>query len=64
MMFAYFPAIGITQGILPIVGYNYGAKQFARVKETMNKAILYSIVVSLFIYVMVLFFRDEVVAIF
>ncbi|GMQ59830.1 MATE family efflux transporter [Vallitalea sediminicola] len=33
MMFAFIPMWGIGQGLQPILGANYGAKQFARVKE-------------------------------
>ena len=28
------PAVGINQGSVPIIGYNYGQKQYARVKST------------------------------
>ena len=35
-MFATFPILGITQGFLPIAGFNYGAKKFARVKEVIR----------------------------
>ncbi|GIN08387.1 MATE family efflux transporter [Shouchella clausii] len=34
MMFTVMPMIGVMQGMMPIVGYNYGAKQFARMRET------------------------------
>lgn len=64
MMLAFFPAIGLTQGVLPIVGYNYGANQFKRVKKTMSKSILYSIGVSLVLYVVLLVFKVEIVSIF
>lgn len=33
------PLFGINQGAQPIIGYNYGAKQFDRVKETLKLAI-------------------------
>lgn len=39
--FVYMPASGLVQGMRPIVGYNYGAKKYHRLKET----ILYSIAV-------------------
>ena len=31
--------VGLTQGMQPIVGYNYGAKRISRVKETLNYTI-------------------------
>ncbi len=36
-MFAFMPAIGIAQGLLPIIGYNYGAKKYPRIREAMFK---------------------------
>lgn len=34
------PAMGISQGAQPIIGYNYGAKKFGRVKDTLKLAII------------------------
>jgi putative MATE family efflux protein len=39
------PIFGISQGIQPIIGYNYGAKKFDRVKQTLYLAILISTVI-------------------
>ncbi|MEW5785600.1 MAG: MATE family efflux transporter [Bacillota bacterium] len=36
-MFALMPAIGIAQGIMPIIGYNFGADKPKRIRETMIK---------------------------
>jgi putative MATE family efflux protein len=36
-MFAFMPAVGIAQGLLPIIGYNYGAGKFERIREAMLK---------------------------
>jgi len=33
------PLIGLNQGAQPIIGYNYGAKQYHRVKETLKIAV-------------------------
>lgn len=38
--FLIMPAMGISQGAQPIIGFNYGAKQFGRVKDTLKLAIL------------------------
>lgn len=35
-MFLVMPAMGISHGVQPIIGYNYGAKQFDRVKDTLK----------------------------
>lgn len=38
--FVYMPACGIVQGMRPIVGYNYGAKKYERIHETIKKCLL------------------------
>lgn len=37
--FLVMPAMGISQGAQPIIGYNYGAKKFDRVKDTLKLSI-------------------------
>ena len=64
MMFALFPIMGITQGFLPIAGYNYGAKKYDRVKEVIQKAIVYGCVVAGFIYIMIVLFAKEIISVF
>ena len=32
--------MGLTQGMQPIVGYNYGAQQFERVKQTLKYGVI------------------------
>ncbi|HAP31468.1 MAG TPA: MATE family efflux transporter [Firmicutes bacterium] len=36
-MFAFMPVIGIAQGVLPIVGFNFGAKKMERIGEAVFK---------------------------
>ena len=40
IMFLFMPLFGTVQGMQPIVGYNYGAGRFDRVREVVKKAIL------------------------
>lgn len=40
MTIAIMPIFGINQGVQPIVGYNYGAKKYNRVKKTMLYGII------------------------
>ena len=35
-MIAFNTCMGITQGVLPLIGYTYGAKNYARMKETIK----------------------------
>ena len=39
-MFLFMPLFGVIQGMQPIVGFNYGAKKFDRVKEALKLSIL------------------------
>lgn len=38
--FVFMPASGLTQGAMPILGYNYGSKNHKRLLETMKYAII------------------------
>lgn len=38
--------IGLSQGMQPIVGYNYGAKEYGRVKETLKLATIIATVIT------------------
>ncbi len=40
LTFTLMPLLGIVQGMQPIVGYNYGAKEYPRVHETLKLAII------------------------
>lgn len=38
--------LGLTQGMQPIVGYNYGAKNYNRVKEALKQSIIWATIVT------------------
>lgn len=38
--FATMPVIGMNQGLLPIIGYNYGAKKYPRIREAVIKGLI------------------------
>jgi len=44
-MLFMMPMIGINQGSQPIIGYNFGAKNYARSKEALKWAITYSVMI-------------------
>ncbi len=64
LMFALFPVLGVTQGFLPIAGFNYGAAQFTRVRKSINTAILYASIMGLLIFLGIMFFAPEIVRVF
>lgn len=45
-MLMIMPVLGINQGAQPIIGFNYGAKKFHRVKEALRLAIISSTAIS------------------
>jgi len=64
LMFALFPVIGINQGFMPIAGYNYGAKKYQRVRETINTSIKYGSLLAIFIFAVIMIFPEFFVSIF
>ncbi len=64
LMFAMFPVLGITQGFLPIAGYNYGAKQYARVRETIAISIKYASILATLVFLVLMFFPDAITRLF
>jgi len=64
LMFALFPILGITQGFLPIAGYNYGAKNTERVRESVALSIKYAAILATLIFVLILFFAKPIVSVF
>ncbi len=63
-MFTLMPVIGISQGLQPIVGFNYGAENFARVKESLKLAILYATFIVSLGFVSIQAFAGPIMAAF
>ena len=64
LMFALFPVLGITQGFLPIAGYNYGAHQYDRVKESIGTAIKYAALLGLVVFALIMAFPEQITRVF
>ncbi|WP_418512736.1 MATE family efflux transporter [Corallibacter sp.] len=64
LMFALFPVFGITQGFLPIAGYNYGAENYSRVRKTINTAIGYATVLATTIFILLMVFPEQITRLF
>lgn len=64
MTFVIMPASGISQGIQPIVGNNYGSGNFKRVFETLVKATIISVGITCVIWIIVLIFPKQILAAF
>jgi len=64
LMFALFPVFGVTQGFLPIAGFNYGAGQYQRVRYTINTAIKYASILGSVVFVGLLIFPEALTSLF
>ena len=64
LMFALFPVYGITQGFVPIAGYNYGAEQYKRVRQTIMTAISYGIALAAVVFVFLMVFPHTITSLF
>ena len=64
MMFANFPVIGITQGFVPIVGYNYGAKLVDRVKRMIRLSMVSATTIAVSIFTLIMVFSPQIVSLF
>ena len=64
MMFANFPVLGITQGFVPIVGFNYGARLTERVHRAIRLALRYATLIALLIFILIFTFTDTLVGVF
>jgi len=62
--FIFMPCVGIGQGILPLIGYNFGAKQNKRVGEVVIKAGLAAFIWSALCLVVAILLPTQVMSIF
>lgn len=62
--FVYMPACGIVQGMRPIIGYNYGAKKYERIHETINKCLLLISAIMILGTMLFLFIPDVILSMF
>ncbi len=59
-MLAVMIVLGLTQGMQPIVGYNYGARQFSRVTDVLKLTILWATVISVIGFLASIIFPEQI----
>jgi putative MATE family efflux protein len=64
LMLILMPVFGINQGAQPIIGYNYGAMKFDRVKKALLTAILASTAITLFGFLLMMLFPAQIIRLF
>lgn len=62
--FAFMPAIGLGQGALPLIGFNFGAKDFRRVGEVVVKTCMTALSWGAVCLAIAMLFPREVMSIF
>jgi putative MATE family efflux protein len=63
-MMVAMPIFGVNQGAQPIIGYNYGAERFDRVKKTLELAILAATGIALVGFGVMMLFPAQVIRLF
>jgi putative MATE family efflux protein len=58
------PIVGISQGAQPLIGYNYGAKQYNRVSKTVKYAIGAATILLCFGFLITRLFPGQILALF
>ncbi len=61
-MFIVMPLIGFVQGVQPLIGYNYGAQKFARVRRFIKLILGYGVSVMCVAWILVQCFAEYLVA--
>ena len=64
MMFALSPVLGVSQGFLPVAGFNIGAAQNKRVKETIKKSIYFGSILGTLVFIGIVIFKEQIIWIF
>ncbi|GJM63491.1 MATE family efflux transporter [Persicobacter diffluens] len=64
MMFTFFPMIGIVQGFIPLIGYNFGAREKQRVKATLKSASWMITLVSCVCFIVIMLFPNLIMSSF
>ena len=62
--FGFFVTAGFTQGFQPVAGFNFGARQIQRLKDSIKITIKRTTIFGLVLFVLFFFFNREVISFF
>ena len=62
--FVFMPIFGMNNGMVPIIGYNYGARKPDRVKKTIKCAMFYAEAIMLVGFLLFQFLPDKLLGLF
>lgn len=60
----FMPIVGLSQGAQPLIGFNYGARQYSRVKETVKIAVIAGTCIAVAGYTVIHIWPVQIVALF
>ena len=60
----FMPLIGVTTGAQPILSYNYGARNYSRIRSTIHYARILSMGCAVFMWIFLVFFPKSVCMLF
>ena len=63
-MFIVLPLIGVSIAVQPLLGFNYGAKLFRRVKTTLKVGVLGATILGTTAWILLMIFAPQVVKVF
>lgn len=63
-LIAVMLSVGLAQGVVPLIGYCYGAKEKLRLKKTMNLSLCYCVGIGLVFAAIYLIFNNFLVSLF
>lgn len=64
LYFGICVVLGVSNGIVPIISYNYGAKQYSRVSKVTKMAIKTNLLCGIFFIMVLIFFSRPIIGIF
>ena len=62
--FVFMPVFGLNNGLVPIIAYNYGAKEKERITQTIYLSIIYAICIMFFGLVLIQIFPRQLLSLF
>lgn len=63
-MLILMPIFGINQGAQPIIGYNYGAKNYSRVKDTLKYSVIAATCITILGFIAIELFSVPIIKVF
>ena len=60
----FIPMNGLGQGLIPIVGYNYGAKKYGRIREAFRFSLPVGCIIALIMTMVFMIFPKELLSLF